>query len=72
MLSESTTDLVRHAHRSPGPASWHNRNNLPQAMHGNWERDTIDSVLGGAVALTSTVLPQAECYVWRLAQTQVS
>ena len=28
------------------PAGWHNRQNLPPTMHGNWERDTIDSVLG--------------------------
>lgn len=27
------------------PADWFDRTDLPPTMHGNWERDTIDSVL---------------------------
>ncbi len=26
------------------PAAWHDVNELPQMMHGNWERDTIEAV----------------------------
>lgn len=28
------------------PARWFDRLDLPAMMHGNWERDTIDAVLG--------------------------
>ena len=30
----------------PVPAAWFDRADLPATMHGNWERDTIDAVLG--------------------------
>ncbi len=28
------------------PAAWHPIDDLPPTMHGNWERDTIETVLG--------------------------